>query len=957
MNNQIQLVLKSSTAEMPLNDQALGIYLTPELDGLVGLPEIRTTSGVNAGYDGGWTSAQNYDARSITIRGVIANEDVATVERLRKQLVSLAGQGKSEELTLDLVTQAGNAYTLQVRTIALEMSMQSVLTQQQFMLQLRADDPLIYDAGESEHEATLQVAQATGGFTIDFELPLAITGGSEESVVNNDGLEEVPTIVKMYGALHNPKIINQTNNEQMQIMTDLGFAEGAWHSPSEASEGTSISLANTPDSAPFSDIQLKGDTAQTTYTGKNLFDVGQALEYKWISATTGLVVDSGDPNIVAPLLHLEIGKTYVISGIGNLQFNLFSYTDSNFSNPVRQINNSTSVRTYTAATEWARFAIGGGNATAIENNIQFELGSTATAYEPYCGGMTSPNPYYPQTVKTVTGENTIKIEGKNLLYVPDGSSAPVSNSVVLTAQNGAINFKTNSSISYVSFGIDKTLRRANYGDYITWAGSTLKAGTYTLSYRYLSGSTTTTSVGSNFIRVICYSRPVGSTGGVSTSEAALTVGAADQTATFTISEDKEINVVVYLYVGSGDPVTDINFNVQLEKSDQATPFEVYRSQSYGINLGKNLFDKTAATLNYRLGSDGAPYGDSNYFLSDYIPIEPSTDYTFSRASDGTSNSAICYYDKDKTFISPRLIPIMANAARSKTVTTPSNAAYIRFTDNKTTIDTVQFEAGSTATTYAAYFTPIELCKIGDYQDYIYKSGDKWYKHEAVGKVTLDGSETYGTRTNTSTTHSKFRITNNVLPSAIAGTATLLCSNFVANSGANTQSYSDNAICGSTASGFQQQLWFSIENSIANTTSAFQTWVSNNMPTVYYAEAAPTDTEITNEALIAQLDDLLNLSRTYQGQTNLADLAASGNMPAILNVSYFTEQDPDTRDELIIDSRLHTVTLNGLDIYHLIGEGSEFLMLEPGENRLSLQSDITGDNGYAVVSYKQGYLSI
>lgn len=117
--------------------------------------------------------------------------------------------------------------------------------------------------------------------------------------------------------------------------------------------------------------------------GKNLFDVSQALEYKWLNAATGQVINSNDPNIVSQVFHLEVGKTYVISGIDKLQFNLFSYADSNFSNPIRQINNSTSVRTYTAETEWARFSIGGGNAVAIKNNIQFELGSTPTSYAAY----------------------------------------------------------------------------------------------------------------------------------------------------------------------------------------------------------------------------------------------------------------------------------------------------------------------------------------------------------------------------------------------------------------------------------------------------------------------------------------------------------------------------------------------------------------------------------------------
>lgn len=225
MNNHIQLVLKSSTTEMSLNDHDAGIYLVPELDGLVGLPDIRTTSGVNAGYDGGWTSAQNFDARSITIRGVIANKDVATVERMRKQLISLLAQGKNEQLSLNLVTEAGNTYELEVRTIACDMAMQSVLTQQQFMIQLRADDPLIYDGSASGEAVIVQVQQAIGGFEINFELPLAISGGEGESIIENAGLEKVYPVIKLYGALHNPTFVNLTTNQQIQINAILGYAE------------------------------------------------------------------------------------------------------------------------------------------------------------------------------------------------------------------------------------------------------------------------------------------------------------------------------------------------------------------------------------------------------------------------------------------------------------------------------------------------------------------------------------------------------------------------------------------------------------------------------------------------------------------------------------------------------------------------------------------------------------
>ena len=45
--------------------------------------------------------------------------------------------------------------------------------------------------------------------------------------------------------------------------------------------------------------------------------------------------------------------------------------------------------------------------------IQIEEGSTATDYEPYCGGQASPNPLYPQNIEVVTGNNVIKNVGKN----------------------------------------------------------------------------------------------------------------------------------------------------------------------------------------------------------------------------------------------------------------------------------------------------------------------------------------------------------------------------------------------------------------------------------------------------------------------------------------------------------------------------------------------------------------
>ncbi len=221
MNNNIQCSLESSTTKINLNSIEDGIFLQPELAGLTGLPEIRTSSGVNAGYDGGWTSAQYYDARSISINGVIVNRDVTKLEETRRKLVSLCGQGRKESLKLNFVTEAGNAYTVFVRTTGCEMSLQRVKVRQEFLLQFRADDPLIYDDGASSGTAAiLHVQNALGGFEINFELPLLIGGGADVTTVEN-GPEMVYPVINLYGPLHTPKIVNQTTNQQLQISADL----------------------------------------------------------------------------------------------------------------------------------------------------------------------------------------------------------------------------------------------------------------------------------------------------------------------------------------------------------------------------------------------------------------------------------------------------------------------------------------------------------------------------------------------------------------------------------------------------------------------------------------------------------------------------------------------------------------------------------------------------------------
>ena len=954
MNNQIQLVLKSSTAEMPLNDHELGIYLVPELDGLVGLPEIRTTSGVNAGYDGGWTSAQNYDARSITIRGVIANQDVATVERLRKQLVSLAGQGKKEELTLDLVTEAGNAYTLQVRTIALDMAMKSVLEKQEFMLQLRADDPLIYDASESAHEAFIQVSKATGGFLIDFELPLAITGGSDEAVVENNGFEQVPTTTKMYGALHNPKLVNQTTNQFMQIEADLGFSEGQWVDPSEPVEGENITINGAPADAPLSSFSMAGNTTQQTYTGKNYLNI-KAPTYNTRGTTTTVNTKTGEmsfsgtttagyPWLLDTTASIPAGS-YVISIDHTLSYQIvfrFYYDGSNYTEG--GVNAGSTTRTITLPNDTIRIVALYNVQSGVDigsNKVKpmVVAGSTPGDFEPYVGGKASPNPDYPQAVQTTTGYNKVKICGKNVLnYGP-----------YLRASSSGLTFTYNS---------DGTLTIANTST-STWHNVTsafdayLPAGNYTFSIDHALTFT---------VYLQCWYQD-----GTTTN---LTISAGNTSANTTFTSDVKQVQLVFASMTGGQAYND-TIKLQLEKGP-ATNFEPYQGQSYEVNLGKNLFDISVANMTVaRLNSSGnITTGVTNRLCTaGYIEVSPSTTYTLNalpETSGKTLQAYIVGYSQSGSETAIGNYPTNAWYGFPITFTTGSNCRFIRisyhYSDDSTMATTSatnqQLEMGSQATSYSDYFTPIELCKVGNYQDYIYKDGDDWKIHKEIGSYTFDGSEPVWSRSGSST------------PSVFVAATGILLGNYIQiKFGEGPSTLSDSFVFSTNQGGaggrfnlyngttYYQSLAISFDATAIADITAAKAWLASNTPTFYGVLATPTDTVITNEALVAQLEELLNNARMYNPQTNISSQFAIGNAQGELAVSYYTNKTPDIRDELIIDSRLRTITLNGVDVYHLKTAGSEFIMLAPGENRLSLESDIPGDNGYAQVSYKQGYLSI
>lgn len=437
----------------------------------------------------------------------------------------------------------------------------------------------------------------------------------------------------------------------------------------------------------------------------------------------------------------------------------------------------------------------------------------------------TPTPDSPVPVITTTGENVVKVCRKNIFDPSDYDS--------LTA-NGDGTYKTNKYYT-VSNVVKLQL---------------LPSTSYTLSVRQngeLNGTGFSCEYNGTWLNTQSGSR--------------------------TFTTDATGKYTLKLGSSSYPAVGNYNFVFQLELGSTATTYEPYQAQEYEVNLGKNLVNVensneiTYAGYNNFTLSDGAITTTGNTLTGFKVKVSPNTQYTaqvYTTGTTGTKALRLREYSAEPTdwttnFIQQTAESTTFGATTSKTITTSATTKWLLISvyadASGIVFSKIQLELGSTATTYAPYFTPIELCKIGTYQDYIYKSGDDWYIHKEVGKVVLDGTETWNTSGN--------QYYTSVLQSVVAptpNTSTLLgYSQYFQIVGYNHQSATNLA--------FHPNKNLQMINTNYATKDDWTTWLSSNPTTVYYALATATDTQITNSALISQLNAILS-AYLYQGVNNI-----------------------------------------------------------------------------------------
>jgi hypothetical protein len=180
--------------------------------------------------------------------------------------------------------------------------------------------------------------------------------------------------------------------------------------------------------------------------------------------------------------------------------------------------------------------------------------------------------------------------------------------------------------------------------------------------------------------------------------------------------------------------------------------------------------------------------------------------------------------------------------------------------------TVTISDGVDSEDFTISLGSIELCKIGDYQDYIYKSGDDWYVHKECSKYTFTGNET-GQIYSPTSTYTEARFYGNYGEIGPTSNKATISTKFAY--------LNNNRVV--VISGYNSNNWYVRIPSSFNVTTLeeMRTYVTNN--TTYYPLATPTDTQITDSTLIGQLNAVHEWLTRYGYNATV-----TGNLPIIIN---------------------------------------------------------------------------
>ena len=169
-------------------------------------------------------------------------------------------------------------------------------------------------------------------------------------------------------------------------------------------------------------------------------------------------------------------------------------------------------------------------------------------------------------------------------------------------------------------------------------------------------------------------------------------------------------------------------------------------------------------------------------------------------------------------------------------------------------------------------TGMELCKIGDYQDYIYKSGDNWFLEKKVEKIVLDGTEDWVVYGSASEEYVRYSIALSKRYITDIGLSNILTEN-------ESKVYGKNGIAFWI---YLNQLRVCVSLTEFPDVASFKNFLLTTNMIAYIVLENPTTTPITDTTLINQLNAIEENLKSYNDQTNI--LQTNDDLPFIINAS-------------------------------------------------------------------------
>lgn len=615
--------------------------------------------------------------------------------------------------------------------------------------------------------------------------------------------------------------------------------------------GTTIHLEDSA-MAEMQELEVDGVCEQETTTGKNLFDDSSVSVSSGGSINNSVITQTNvNCNISFPNISILSGETIYFSA----DIRLISGSSGTFN----QINDGSNVAnklvyptlstiyqryqtsfTYSSDTTINKLLLQITNlsGSAEIKNIMISTSSDAD-FEPYTGGQPSPNPDYPQEIEVLTGNLTMNVCGKNLL--PNNAVTSTINGITFTVNRDKSITCNGTATAKATIGLLEEERILSKGNHVL-----------SISNTSISGLTIGIKIDSSY-----YS--------------------TNTNKVIEISNDIATFYKWYIDIESGTTLNNVTIYPMLNQGSSVIPYEPYQGQSYEINLGKNLFDvsklenatwsNTTSALRLILYLDkvekGTAISVTNRDTSNFKFAVGFTKFGYPNSSNITINES--GYTTSSTYTITANndgYPFLQIAKSDDTSISPSEVEGL-----------FQIEKGSTATPYAPYITPIEVCKINDtYKDTLnikYNEEDGRYHlvvEKNIGKVVLDGSEEWG-----KAEHGYLIYSDSTTPKFVNRKLSTpgLCVNFIVQEN-NKFTWTGLYKCGWNESG---SFWIRDDYTLASSLEEWKSWLASNNVDVYYVLAEPYTIDL----------GVVDMPLSYDGVTNIS---SSHELQPKINITYY-----------------------------------------------------------------------